>query len=297
MSASALETAPDTKKWRDVLKIHPACNLLPIMTVEELRDLADDIKANGLKHPVTLTVGEDNAEYLVDGRNRLDALELLGVNLFDSDGRLSRSFETADGLRIPCLWDNRVYEYGDITAYVISTNIKRRHLTQEQKRELIAKLLKEKPGQSDRQVAKMVQVDHKTVAAVRQSKEARGEIPHVSARTDTLGRRQSATKPAAKVASKPAPIPNTPPPPAPKAPVGSYDRGGEALNEQAENAERYRQHQLGDADLLNRLRRVLREWMIVNPSTPTDTICNTLHTLCGDVLDGTFLEERTGTPR
>jgi hypothetical protein len=37
--------------------------------------------------------------------------------------------------------------------------------------------------------------DHKTVAKDRADLEARGEIPHVSTRTDAAGRQQSATKP------------------------------------------------------------------------------------------------------
>jgi hypothetical protein len=73
-------------------------------------------------------------------------------------------------------------------------NVVRRHLSAEQKRELIAKLLKADPEQSDRQVGKMAKVDHKTVAAVRAAKEGRGEIPHVSKRADTKGRRQPVKK-------------------------------------------------------------------------------------------------------
>src|SRR5262249_48331951 len=50
----------------------------------------------------------------------------------------------------------------DPVAYVISANIKRRHLTTEQKRELIAKLIKAQPEKSSRQVAKVVGVSHTT---------------------------------------------------------------------------------------------------------------------------------------
>jgi hypothetical protein len=82
----------------------------------------------------------------------------------------------------------------DPYEFVISANIHRRHLTAEQKRELIAKLLKAKPEVSDRQIAKQVKVDHKTVATVRKGRELRGEIPHVEARTDTKGRKQPAKK-------------------------------------------------------------------------------------------------------
>ncbi len=38
--------------WRDVLRIHPAADLFPMMSPEELRGLGEDIKANGLRVPV-----------------------------------------------------------------------------------------------------------------------------------------------------------------------------------------------------------------------------------------------------
>ena len=63
------------------------------------------------------------------------------------------------------------------TAYVISKNIRRRHLTLEQKRELIEKLLRADPTKSDRQIARTVKADNKTVGAVRKRAEAREEIP------------------------------------------------------------------------------------------------------------------------
>ena len=33
-----------TKRWRDVLQIHPAAELFPLMTPDELRALGEDIK-------------------------------------------------------------------------------------------------------------------------------------------------------------------------------------------------------------------------------------------------------------
>src|SRR5215472_12870217 len=47
---------------------------------------------------------------------------------------------------------------------------------------------------SDRQIARAVKVDNKTVSAVRKRAEAREEIPHVSKRTDSKGRSQVAHK-------------------------------------------------------------------------------------------------------
>jgi hypothetical protein len=59
---------------------------------------------------------------------------------------------------------------------------------------LVEKLLTATPEKSDRQIAETVKVDHKTVGAWRAEKEGRGEIPHVSSRTDSKGRKQAAHK-------------------------------------------------------------------------------------------------------
>jgi hypothetical protein len=37
--------------WRDVLKVHPVCELFLLMSPDELRALGDDIEKNGLKSP------------------------------------------------------------------------------------------------------------------------------------------------------------------------------------------------------------------------------------------------------
>ena len=90
----------------------------------------------------------------------------------------------------------------DPYALALSLNLHRRHLTTEQKRELIAKLVKAKPEASNLQIAKQVKADDKTVAKVRSELEARSEIPNVKIRTDTKGRNQPSTKP--KTSAKPA---------------------------------------------------------------------------------------------
>lgn len=37
------------KSWRDVIPVHPAADMLPLLSDEELLELADDIKAHGLQ--------------------------------------------------------------------------------------------------------------------------------------------------------------------------------------------------------------------------------------------------------
>ena len=44
-----------------------------------MRELADDIKQNGLQSPITVASIRGGGLMLLDGRNRLDALALLGL--------------------------------------------------------------------------------------------------------------------------------------------------------------------------------------------------------------------------
>jgi hypothetical protein len=91
------------KPWREVLPIHPAADMLPLMSAEQLREHADDIAAQGLIVPVTITehVADDGKHtvLLLDGRNTLDALALLGCKIFPTkrggtgNDRLAGRFE------------------------------------------------------------------------------------------------------------------------------------------------------------------------------------------------------------
>src|SRR5262249_56777452 len=116
---------------------------------------------------------------LLDGRNRLDAIEAAGLI---GDGPLKSPL---------LLIEQRLAEVNsarDPYDYVISANIHRRHLTADDKRRLIAAVLKATPEKSNRQVAATVKADHKTVAAVRAEKEATGEIPQLKKTVGKDGR-------------------------------------------------------------------------------------------------------------
>jgi ParB-like chromosome segregation protein Spo0J len=128
----------------------------------EFDELVADIKANGLIEQII--VFEDT---ILDGRNRVRACEIAGV--------------------APTY---TVYSGDDPAAYVISANIRRRHLDQAQKRDLIAKLLKAQPEKSDRQIAKTVKASPTTVGTVRAEMEAAGDVSKLDTRTDTKGRKQ-----------------------------------------------------------------------------------------------------------
>lgn len=87
------------------MKVHPAADLFPMMSDEELNDLAADIQANGLIHPIII----DDEEQVIDGRNRLAACKLAGVK---------PTFEKLNGK--------------DPLAYIVSANLNRRNITKGQ---------------------------------------------------------------------------------------------------------------------------------------------------------------------
>ena len=86
-------------------KVHPAAGLFAMLAGDELKQLADDIAEHGLHEPVWLWRDGDEV-WLVDGRNRVAACEMSGVPV-----------------------EHRWYDGDDPVAFVISENVKRRHLT------------------------------------------------------------------------------------------------------------------------------------------------------------------------
>ena len=189
-----------SSNWRKILPIHPAAQLLPPMTARELRELSEDIRARGLLQPIVIfqesVRGADFRYSLLDGVNRLDAMELVGIKFSVAhDGSTGWTFSIGSNChRARDVPASVVVVDGidDPFAFVLSANLHRRHLTAEQKRELVAKLLRVTPEKSNRQIAEAVKVDHKTVASVRAEKQATGEIPQL---TTTLGKDGKKRKP------------------------------------------------------------------------------------------------------
>jgi hypothetical protein len=181
--AEAYKENPKKQSWRDILPIHPAAELLPLMDQNGQRNLGRNIKANGLQVPAIIHVDANGRRSLLDGRNRLDGIEYVGLPVL-KDGAL----------------DPELYQEisGDPLAYVLSANLHRRHLSTKDKRDLAGELLKRMPDKSDRQIAALVGISHHTVACVRRELEGRGQIAHSENREDAKGRRQPATKSATK---------------------------------------------------------------------------------------------------
>ena len=133
--------------WRDKYKVHPAANVFPMMSDEELEALGQDILENGLREPIKIMrvrkakqIAENafsQPTMLLDGRNRLEAMERVGIDL-DS---CAVKYQFVNSSRPPFIFD--------AVAYIISLNIHRRHLTKQQQAELIVAAVKagEKPRQ------------------------------------------------------------------------------------------------------------------------------------------------------
>jgi hypothetical protein len=191
--------------WRKYLQVHPAANRLPMMSPEELQELADDITANGLRTGIVLWGKQPEAPttvlpILIDGRNRLDAMAHAGVLTVNKEGHLCRRVSDGDdGLRII----RYNYRDGDPHKLSRSLNVIRRHLTPEAKRALIAKVLEADPSKSDRQIAGQTKTSPTTVGRVRAEKEAAGDVSTVDTRTDTQGRQQPAKKPPRQAPPRP----------------------------------------------------------------------------------------------
>jgi ParB-like chromosome segregation protein Spo0J len=151
-----------------ILDPHPFSKLFPPISDEDFGKLAADIKLNGLHQPIMRYQGK-----ILDGNNRYRACEI---------AKIAPKFTDFTG------------DDGVARNYVISANIHRRHLSPDQRREIIAALLKADPGQSNRQIAEQAKVSHHTVGDVRNELEQRGQVAHVENRTDSAGRKQPAKK-------------------------------------------------------------------------------------------------------
>ena len=184
----------DNFDWRRYLEVHPAADLFPLMPEAELKELAEDIQAHGLETEIITWSSLDgmSGPLLLDGRNRLDALALLGLLDETPDHNIGlRSWSPKAAKWLDRSGDRirfRLIPGGDPYAIALALNVHRRHLTNEQKRDLIARVLKAKPEVSNRQIAAELKVDHHKVAEVRRSGEATGEISPVQKTTGKDGK-------------------------------------------------------------------------------------------------------------
>jgi len=99
------------------MEFHPIANIFPMMTGDDYREFAQDIATEGVREPITVYEGQ-----ILDGRNRYAACLELGITP-------------------PQRW----YEGDNPLAYVISLNLKRRHLSESQRGMIAARLANTPP--------------------------------------------------------------------------------------------------------------------------------------------------------
>lgn len=92
----------NTRDAPQAIRVHPAAALFPLIEGDEFDALVADIKANGLRESIKLYDGQ-----VLDGRNRDRACEAAGIE---------PTFEDLTG------------KIADPIAYVLSLNLRRRHL-------------------------------------------------------------------------------------------------------------------------------------------------------------------------
>src|SRR5437868_187104 len=136
--ASPDQAPAQPKSWRDKFKIHPAAGLFPMMGAAELRELGEDIRKNDLSTTICM-IEVDGEVQLLDGRNRLDAMELVGILRASNEGCPLTYRGPRGGLHaVPYyIFNSEGKDRCDPYKFVVSANIHRRHLKPEQKRDLI----------------------------------------------------------------------------------------------------------------------------------------------------------------
>lgn len=106
--------------------VHPHANIFPMLPIEEMQVLADDIKVNGLKHDIIVVhiadqYGQD-IPWILDGRNRWVACTMAGIDpiphYFDETITLTKASKADPGAML---------------KRVITENLARRQLTATEK--------------------------------------------------------------------------------------------------------------------------------------------------------------------
>lgn len=139
------EACPETG-----VRFHEYANLFPMMDDDAFNALVEDIKINGVREPIVFVGNE-----ILDGRNRYTAARQLGIEYPVTE-----------------------YTGADPLGFVVSLNLKRRHLTESQRSAVAAKLanmvvggretnsanLQNCPAVSQADAARMLNVSERSVA-------------------------------------------------------------------------------------------------------------------------------------
>jgi N6-adenosine-specific RNA methylase IME4 len=98
-----------------VYSVHPAANAFPMMKDTAWQEFLEDVKENGVLEPVIYMTGDNGFIELLDGRNRMAAAKQLGIG-----------------------FQSREYLGDDPVGFVVSRNLRRRQLTDQQRASVAA---------------------------------------------------------------------------------------------------------------------------------------------------------------
>jgi hypothetical protein len=178
------------------LSYHPLANLFPLIEGEAFQQLVADVREHGVREPVVLLDGK-----ILDGRNRYRAG--LQAGFFT---------ESPEGSPIPqpqYMFDHYDAElHGEPLAWVLSKNLERRHLTDDQRRMVAARIVSMQGGRpsktvpngtvSRKQAAALLSVDERGV------KDARAVVRSGAAELqDAVDQRRVTVRMAADLAALP----------------------------------------------------------------------------------------------
>lgn len=178
----AISALPDIlEEWADV--IHPAALLLPRPTAIEYADLKLSVQERGVLQPLATFVDQKGDHWLLDGVSRLQIMVELGMPIINDDNQWAMP-------TTPFYEDKGDDPY----EVALSLNIARRHLTNEQKRGVIADLMEQRPDLSDRAIARMAGSSPMTVGSVRHGLEEGEEQTENGAEEEGEGEDEAETE-------------------------------------------------------------------------------------------------------
>ena len=160
---------------REELEAQVAGATLPDLDHDSYEALVASIRELGQLVPILV----DQHGQILDGNHRARAVQELGLR------PVKRKVDVNDD---------------DRRAIALAVNVARRHLSQTDRRRMIAAELVRSPDASDRTIARRVGASPTTVGTVRHQLEEDGRVSRLDTRTDSAGRRQPASKPSGAAA-------------------------------------------------------------------------------------------------
>jgi hypothetical protein len=172
------------RDWTKLWRIHPYAEKFgPPLTNGEFEALKLDIEERGLriKIPIMKDPESPTGWSILGGRHRQEILIALGKEITTPKGPVPYKSEYFD----------RVPDDTDPLAYVIAENLLGRQLTAEQKQWFCDEMLKERPSDSNREIARLLGFSPTFVGKRRDKLVEARDVSTVDTSIDSKGRKQA----------------------------------------------------------------------------------------------------------